>query len=261
MQGIWNEPVSYFMFLRFTSQKYAQAFLTTGSIKFGTPSSWVDYAKQPGKRGDKKEGTLVSVAENESYNIAELNRLYGGDGAIVQHHEEGRILFKNKRHMGLPGFCFYMLKDKIQNDQMTQDVSGKMFTDFTLNQTEEEISKLPKGDRPAVILITQHNSFLDRLEAALMDIGVKKDEIFFDQIKYFDMDRGKVEGYKPLLELYCKDLSYSYQTEGRVIVNTTNLKVLKRLKKPIYLGNLSGIAKVNDWYFPNGMQAVVKADT
>ena len=57
MQGIWNEPISYFMFMRFTSQKYAQAFINSGSIKFGTPNSWVEYAKQPGKRGDKKEGT------------------------------------------------------------------------------------------------------------------------------------------------------------------------------------------------------------
>ena len=260
MKGIWDESVKYFEFMRFTSQKYAKAFIENGSIRFGTPNEWVAYAKKPGMRGDKKEGTLLSIPENQSYSVAEINRLYGGDGAVIQNHENGKLVFRNKRHMDLPGFCFYLLKNKIEDEavEMEQHVSGKMFTDFTKEQSTEDISKLAEEDKPAVIMIYRHDVFLERLERVLFNLGVKKDEIYFSQIKYYEIDNGSISGYRPLMELFCKDEPYSYQEEGRIIVNTKDIKVLKRLRKPISLGNMSDVANLVNWYEPKGIIAEIK---
>ena len=58
--GEWARPNDFFVACRLTSSKYADSFLDTGSIKFNTPQSWIDYSKKYGDgRGDGYEGTLV----------------------------------------------------------------------------------------------------------------------------------------------------------------------------------------------------------
>ena len=174
--------------------------------------------------------------------------------------EGDKILLKNKRHMQLPGFCFYLLKNTLTPDakEMQQDISGKMFTDFTNDRSEADISRLPEDEKPAVIMIHQHDIFLDRLEKKLTEIGVKENEIIFDRIKYYDLERGSIEGYVQLTELYCKDNAYSYQEEGRIIINTKDERIKKKFRRPIRIGNLSDVAHINDWYLPEGLSAVIR---
>ena len=58
--GEWARPNDFFVACRLTSSKYADSFLDTGSIKFNTPQSWIDYSKKYGDgRGDGYEGTLA----------------------------------------------------------------------------------------------------------------------------------------------------------------------------------------------------------
>ncbi|MNW33000.1 hypothetical protein D3C74_99540 [compost metagenome] len=46
--GEWAKPNNFSAAFRLTSSKYADAFVDTGSIKFNTPQSWIDYSKKYG---------------------------------------------------------------------------------------------------------------------------------------------------------------------------------------------------------------------
>ena len=57
----WGNPNDFFMTFRCMKRKYARPFFKNGRIKFSTPASWVEYARQHGTgRGDHFEGSFAT---------------------------------------------------------------------------------------------------------------------------------------------------------------------------------------------------------
>lgn len=258
MVGIWDKPQGYFILIRFTKQKYARAMLHNGSIRFGTPEEWVNAAKEPGGRGDKREGTLgaYSLFTRRPFSL----KPYENDGELIHVKDGNYIYVKNRRHMNLPTICFYSVMDYRNDPNASQEliIDGKMFTDFTKNSSAQIIEQTSEEEEPAVVIIEDHRLFLELLKKKLLQLGVHEDEIIFSEVKYEDMSKGgQISGYRPLMELFCKDVSYSYQREMRIVINTKSHDVLNMLREPIYLGNLDKVITVHDWYFEKGIKVEI----
>lgn len=262
MRGIWDKTLGYFMLLRFTKQKYAKDMLDTGAIKFSTPSEWVECAKTPGGRGDIREGTLTAYPVTQKKPSL---KSYKGDGDLCFVRDGSYWLVKNQRHMSLPSICFYTIFDRRENPNSSQEshISGKMFTDFTKDYglSQREVENLPEDDRPAIVMIEKHIEFFKLLEERLSLLGISSNEILASQVNYYDMKAGCIKGYRPLMELFCKDLSYSYQNETRIVIDTKDPEILERLKEPVLIGNLDGVVKVQKWYFESGIRAIVSPNS
>ena len=113
--GEWARPNDFFVACRLTSSKYADSFLDTGSIKFNTPQSWIDYSKKYGNgRWDGYEGTLAFCDSFDFERMSELTGKYESSCVLNPntrplHKEirEGRLFLKDKRSLKLP--CFWVL--------------------------------------------------------------------------------------------------------------------------------------------------------
>ena len=265
MNEVWHEDIHPVTFIRFDSMKWLNIFLKEGSILFGNAQKWInleDREDQRGKRGDCYEGTLCACHTRDRFSIAKSKAYYHAD--VTQNIEGGITLIKNSQHLRLPTYCFYALKTEDfipvpgEKNVTRTFLSGEMFTSFNQEMSEEEVATLPEEDKPGVMLINNPSAFIDRLTEALIAIGVKENELFFDKVKYFEMrnEPGNVDRIELPLELYCKDRSYRFQKEGRIVINTRNKKVLERLKEPLFIGNLEDIATVDQWYLTRGMQII-----
>lgn len=117
----WAKPNNFLAVFRLTSAKYADSFLDTGSIKFNTLQSWVDYSKKIGDgRGDGHEGTLAFCDILDFERIFEFTQKYQSSNILNPNtrplHKEisgKRLVFKDERSLKLPCFCIYIMKNNL----------------------------------------------------------------------------------------------------------------------------------------------------
>ena len=275
----WANPNHNILRIRLTEKKYADAFMKRGCIKFNTPESWEKYEKANGAgRGDAYEGTLGFCHYLDIKKASELDKKYSLSTNSKTHSREvikkkynQRILFKDKRSMNLPCFCLYMIKvdsffppKKAGVRYLKMSIPGSYFKDFVDNKTEDEIKKLPKESQPALIVINDFEKFITRLKKKLYNLGVQENEILIDYIKYLNFEKYGSNGWIDFgtefpKELFIKNLRFENQREGRIIVNTNKKNILDTLSKPIDLGAMSDIATMVSGYYPEGLEAQVKA--
>ena len=86
--------------------------------------------------------------------------------------------------MQLPCFCLYVMKvssftppEKAGKQRLRTSIPGSYFKDFVDNKSEDEVSKLPQPEQPALIVIENFEVFLSRLKNKLFSLGVHEDEI------------------------------------------------------------------------------------
>lgn len=159
--GEWAKPNNFSAVLRLTSSKYADLFLDTGSIKFNTPQSWIDYSKKYGDgRGDGYEGTLAFCDSIDVECITDLIQKYESSGILNPNsrplHKEicgKRLFLKDKRSLMLPCFCVYIMKNSLFScpdcagkHRVTADIPASYFRDFSDNALSDYISMLPLED-------------------------------------------------------------------------------------------------------------------
>ena len=271
MNGIWNDSKGHLSFVKLTKKKYARDFIKNGTIKFGTPREWAEAAKEPGGRGDKYEGTLGTYTLDKLDEGRKMREWFEQYTEVFEIEQDGRVFLKSKRNINLPAFCFYMLSfDRFSNQGNWEkgsvhevQLDSQLFKDFADDKTKAEIELLPDDEKPAIIIINDHQEFLNRMERYLVDLGVQEDDILFSEVRYTDMFADKVSGaaeYHVPLELYWKHIDYFHQSEGRVVVNTDDPKILKTLAKPVNIGSLEDIATEHDDYFLGGLKAVIVAE-
>ncbi|MFD2614631.1 hypothetical protein [Paenibacillus gansuensis] len=264
--GVWAEPEGFFSVFRCTNQKYAEAFLKKGEIKFSTPSSWVKYAFEKGEgRGDKLEGTMATFHAHDIERIVQLNQKYGIYPDLIRMNMDQRVYLKRSRDMELPCFCMYLLKQSMFDcpseegkHKITATVPGSYFRDFMDNQDPQEVEKLDQFVKPAVIIINDFKEFERRIISALTAIGVKKEEVIISRVTYMDFDKYGEYGWwdfgqKSPMELTIKHTRFENQSEARIIVNTDDESIKKILAKPIEIGSLEDIATVSNTYLHEGM--------
>lgn len=92
-------------------------------------------------------------------------------------------------------------------------------------------------------------------------MGVQESEILVQDIQYKDKH---IPFYNPAgspKELFLKDKSFSYQSEGRIVVNTRNKLLIDALvQNPIDIGSIEDIAKLSNTYCEQGVLIEMTAD-
>jgi hypothetical protein len=279
--GEWAKPNDFSAVFRLTSSKYADAFVDTGSIKFNTPQSWIDYSKNYGVgRGDGYEGTLAFCDSLDVERIYELTHKYesscilNANNRPLQREISGKLLLlKDRRSLQLPCFCVYIMKhslfpcpDNEGKHRVTADIPASYFRDFSDNSLPEDIDKLPLEDKPALILISDFDEFSYRLRKALRLVGLEDSEILIGNVSYFDFEAYGSNswmdfGQKYPKELLVKSIRFTNQSEARVIIKTIKKKVIERLySAPIELGCMKDIAQVHKGYLHEGMRVEMTID-
>lgn len=273
MSNQWGNPNSSIFRIRIMEKKYAESFLKQGNILLGTPQSWVSYAEKYGEgRGDRLEGTLFFCDIHNMNKIVEMNNKYNSThllferkGCVKPQIINHRVVFKDKRTMKLPCYCFYVIKvgdfelpKSTGKCELEVKIDGSYFKDFVDNKSYDEICKLPDEKKPVLIIISDFEKFKIRLVNALNNIGIKEKDILLEYIRYVDFNKLGDDGYIDILrsfpyELFVKDKRFEKQREGRFIVKTTDEVILEKLKYPIELGNLEDIASIHYGYYPEGI--------
>lgn len=279
--GEWANPNNFSAVFRLTNSKYADAFLTKGSIKFNTPQSWIDYSKEHGDgRGDGLEGTLAFCHSLDIERIKELYEKYTvhrvpmvNPRQLLIENDGERLYFKDKRSLGLPCFCIYIMKHSLfpcpnsaGKHRVTADIPSSYFRDFSDNSLPKDIERLPVDEQPALILISDFETFKTRLYKALRKIGLDDTEVVIGNVSYFDFGAYGTNGWmdfgkKYPNELLVKNIRFVEQSEARVIIKTAKKDIIARLHDaPIELGCMNDIAQVHKSYLYEGMRVEMTVD-
>jgi tetratricopeptide (TPR) repeat protein len=243
------------LFFRCTTNYYAKKFISTGNIRFATPSEWIKaYKNGSDGRGDLLEGTFLATnnsLKKELINLKEIEVVNKGNLHYLRRYSS----------LGLRAFCLYGLKMsdltvKCRAANKKKANSGKIdkeyFCSFFPEVTKESYDLLPENDKPVVIMITNPKLFLDRVISCLVSIGFDIKEILFDNVRYVDKNVQHQIFCTPPFELFYKDNSFNNQNEFRIIINSQSGKALNILNKNngiINVGKLDDIAQVYDYYF------------
>ena len=249
-------PERTHLFLRCLELKYAKAFIERGSMKFSNPSDWCKPDKT--SRGDILEGAYAS---QRGFN-AEMDRFLRGlrnNPVIVK--KKGFTFYQSKDVMSYRAHCLYGLHNNSvhMQEQRSQDhqyhlggqITKEYFRKLFPDVKEGEIDSLEPKDRPAVLFIRPDN-FVNFVTTKLMEKGVKEDEIIIWPVSYMDYF------YKPFIigsepeELFSKHISYSEQSEVRIVINTRRKEVSDLFDQHgvIELGPIEeSIATLSEFYF------------
>lgn len=257
----WKDPNLSLLTIRCMEKQYADTFISRGCLKFNTPKFWEEWAEKG--RGDVYEGALAFYSRQYPTQYEGLKYKYPN---AYQYELEKRILLKDKRDMNLPCLCFYTSTLKnyaVPSEEGKKKIStiidGRYFKDFADNKTVEEIARLPLEEQPAMVLIQDFDEFLKRLKSALIDHGLKEDEILVQLVEYIDHstfggdDSWMDFNTKSPKELFVKSKDFSYQNELRIVIDTDDPVQLKLFENPIDIGNLSDIAVESVGYHPEGV--------
>lgn len=273
---MWMNPNDNVLRLKLLERQYAESFMERGCIKFSTPKTWEEYQEKNGDgRGDIYEGTLAFCDMFDVEKVMELGKKYAPSPLnpnarqLIQKIYNQRILFKDRRSMQLPCYCLYVMRvddfpvpNKAGEQILKTIIPGSFFQDFVDNLSEDEVKRLPAKKEPALIMITDFESFLKRLKQKLYCLGVKENEILISYASYFDFEKYGETGWydfqqKYPNELFIKNARFKNQSEGRIIVNTTKQDIINQLKNPIELGSMDDIAQIKVGYFPKGVNVEI----
>lgn len=280
MGSTWGNANDFTAVFRCTTSKYADDFVTKGEIKFSTPQSWVDWAKDYGDgRGDMLEGTVACWHLYDIPTFIELNKKYSIYKKYISKTTtiekiNKTIYFKRKRTMELPCFCFYILKNSMfmcpnktgKGIELSTKIPASYFRDFAENKAPEEIKKRPDDKKPAVIYIESYKELEFRIINALIDLGLAREEILIEQIHYDNFKKYGPKGWidlntKEPFELFFKDNRFYDQSEARIVINTNKDYIKKFLiDKVLTLGPLTDISQKKDVYLYDGMTIILTAE-
>lgn len=246
---------------RCTEKQYADSFVTMGNMKFNTPKYWVELEQTEGKgRGDSLEG-VYSVSH-----IYDINTIKESNAIRKNIHREVKgkaIYFRSNDIFHLPCFCFFGLHDfafffertdKNGIKRYTSHITQEYFKDFSENTTKELAAQLLEGNKPALVLITNPVKLFERVKNYFVKLGVKEEEILIEPVKYHNKKEWYIADRGFPYELFLKDSSFAYQSEVRIIINTNNQSILKKLADSnniVNIGSLEDIASVIDFYYEN----------
>lgn len=263
---MWEKPNQFFAILRCTSADFARRLVNFGSIKFNTPQSWVEEEKQNGKgRGDFLEGAFAACDVLDIESVIANSQLYDD---VYGETINGLTYFRRRRTMGLPCYCFFMLRQSLfklpvkeGKQKISAEIPGEYFRDFADNISKDKAIIIPEKDRPAMVVICDADKFIDMIRQKLISIGVKESEIMLEMVEYVNKKTPYYCKANSPRELKLKGEDFSYQEEGRIIVNTNNNSIKDHLNNnPIEIGSLKGIAKNVEVYLYEGALVEMTVD-
>jgi hypothetical protein len=270
---MWGNPTSSYFSIHCAKKEYVEDFIEHGSVKFGTPSEWVQEAKEKGEgRGDSLEGLIATYWYLDIENMKKIED-YFADLKIIRNNVDGRIYLKNERSMDLPCFCIYRMPvsafdcpDSTGMQKISGDVPKEYFQTFADNITPSYADGLNDKEKPAFYLIKDYDEFFRRVKKYMTDRGVKAQDVICSPVKFYNLEQYEKYGWwmcksKSPRELFWKRDKFALQSEARIIINTDDLHIKKLLKEgPIELGNMEDIAVPVYKYLYDGMRVEMKVD-
>lgn len=267
-QGGWANPNDFSVVFRCTCVKFADEFIQKGSIKFNTPSSWVQYAIEKGEgRGDRLEGTIAMFHYLDLDRMIELNQKYMSCLSLIRVPYHQTIYLKNEYSLGLPCYCLYIMKNSLfecpnkeGKHRLSADIPASYFRDFMDNLTPEKVEKLSYEEKPALIIINDFAKFKERLMNKLLDIGLDESEIIISSVTYINFERYGEDGWWDFGQVFPKELliknkRFENQSEARIIINSDKEYIKDFLyNNPIELGPMFDIATIHKGYLYGGIR-------
>lgn len=263
---MWINPNEFYAIMRCTNVKFANKLVDNGSIKFNTPESWVREEVKTGKgRGDRLEGVFAACDLLDLESVIAYSQKYND---VVGETIDGLTYFRRKRTMSLPCYCFFLLKQglfecpsKKGKQKIKTTIPGLYFKDFADNLSNESIMNLTEEEKPAIVLISDPDKFISIIKQKLISLGIKDTEIMVEIMEYQDLKTSFYCKSDSPKELKLKDKYFSYQAEGRIIINTNNNLIKEYLNNnPIEIGDLLDIAQLNQVYLKDGALVEMNVD-
>jgi hypothetical protein len=255
----WANPNEFYAIFRCTDVKYANKLRNEGSVMFNTPRRWSEIEKEKRKgQGDIYEGVFAACnlydIESIIYNINRYDDVESfSDGDLVY--------FRRSSVVDMPAYCFFLLKQELfqctgtaGKQVIKANIPGKYFQDFAHGISKERLESLDEKDRPSLVIIKDMDKFIDMIKYKLIKLGVNKSQIITQVITY---DNKKTPFHctaNSPYELFIKDDSFRYQSEGRIVINIRDKELLDYLvRNPINIGSIKEFSTISDTYFEKGM--------
>lgn len=187
--------------------------------------------------------------------------IYEKKNQLIRERIGDKVYLKLKRSMELPCYCFYLLSmDKFPCPKNTGEMfiehtmPPSYFRDFADLKTMEQAKLLPLEKQPSLIWITNFDEFKKRIINALCSLGVKKEEILIERVRYIDFSKYFWIDFlnNPPMELLSKSSRFYHQNEGRI--------KQRLLDEPITIGSMVDISQKFDKYCYEGIKIKLKAD-
>lgn len=253
-----NELTQIYWMFRCTEKQYAETFCSKGRIKLNIPKFWIELEKKEGKgRGDLSEGVYCSFPSVDIESFLTLKNFRKN----VSAYRLGNLChLRSDDTIELPCFCLFGLYSnsfqyryfKETNKWATVAyVKDRYFKDFYSYESRETIECLPDKYKPVFIIIKSPNKFFERIFTYFETLGISRNEVIINPIKYIDKEIPFLLRADSPVELFFKDLRFSDQSELRIVINTKNMQALNQLQKQnfiIDIGDLSDITEIYQYY-------------
>lgn len=260
LQNKIQQKTDTIMLFRCTTQEYAERFLATGNIRFGTPQEWIDYYKEHGDgRGDLLEGAFASICDLDERPI-NFYKLYRPNVLMTHDERSGNYYFQSSDVLKFRTFCLFGLnkshftrdaEGEDRNIYPTGSITQKYFEDFS-SISRENYDNLPKEEKPVLLMISNPHEFFERLKQALFKMGFKENEFIIHPVRYVDKQKPFLIGDSVPGELFAKDMYFEYQSEIRVVLMPNNPLAVEQLEQKngiLDLGSMEDIAEIHEYYF------------
>lgn len=257
MKRVLNFNFSTNMLFRCTTKKYADD-LKKGRFRFNQPEYWIREEEKGNKGlGDSLEG--VFLATNYSDNSEFINNLKK-DEDLEYFVKDYKLYFRRKDIKKIYCFCLYGLNDdsfKEKNidrhgkEHYYSRIDKNYFSSFSNGVTRENYNR-KNENRNVVVFINNPHLFFEKIREFFIRLGVSNDNIIISPVEYVNRHENSVSLVPYPHELLLKDNFYSNQSEIRIIINSTDSKLIKYMSDNnniIDIGDISDIVDIYDYYF------------
>jgi len=260
---------SSFLALKCIKRKYAELMVNQGSIRFSLPQKWVNMDLNDGNRGqgDRFEGIFEVINNSNESKHKSLLRKYGNN---LSYLAEGVFnYYRLLTTMQNPTYCFYTLKDThlkgakpIEGFQdFNIEIPKKLFLDFATDsgiRCIEDWRKTKEEEQPVLVVVRNTERFYMSLAQACKDLGIMRSSYLAHNIDYISIQGSEFVCPKNHpQELFYKDISFDYQCETRIVINSRKYRGMER---DINIGPMQEYADIVEYdEILNGVSVKLKA--
>ena len=235
----WLNPEEIFACIVSLKRKYAQDLLDKGIMKFNSPENWIKYAIENSTgRGDVLEGNFETIKIPHSNKNFRWENHYSENICVAITKDFGYNLLhlKNQDVIKLPCYCFYIIRNKDFKIQLrdkrliaSAEIPSRYFRGLEDGRTWLEEQNLDEQERLVSVVIGDIEEFFCRIKKVLIDFGVEDNSIIMKEVEYEDLLTPYNKKREHPMELFVKNLQFSDQSEGRIVINTKNKKIRDKL--------------------------------
>jgi hypothetical protein len=222
---------------------------SSGNIYLGCADYYAYQEIKTGNKGqgDINEGIYARVRKSNTSYINEQEKRYGAD--LVKIENDGFWDLKLYSVINMPVFCFYTINASDPGvsyfDESTESLKVKYRTyQFTVPQ---KVWLDFSSHNFSIIKFLNHTELSSRIDLSLRAKGCRN--TIKNRVRYVNKENKEwfCEEDHPA-ELFYKDLSFSHQQEGRIIITDNKFSFINEKNRdnkyrPLYIGNIMEIVE------------------